>query len=312
MEVAKKEADRVGKLLELKMFEWAPYVRRQSNGSVTEWVERLRFEYFAEGGSLTTWDGDYAQAYRKLPAERALTLPLLLRVAKESSPNTKSRQRVCMAFARLARFAGIDADRIVALRGNYSSAAVDPRTLPTDELILQWRNSVSSSAWRWCFGMMSVYGLRPHELFHCNLDDFPTVRIASATKTGDRFVWPLYPEWAEAWGLQFRQLPALRNIEQLTNAKLGSKVSRRFYAWRLMKPDGQSLRPYDLRHCYARRCFEFGFSPEFGAKMMGHSPDTHYRVYRRWIDERVYRVVYEAALSRADRPVPPVQSSEPP
>lgn len=303
--LAEKEARKVGVLLESGVFQWEPYIRHHSIGSVAEWVSRLETEYFAAGGQAVTWDGDYAQSFKKLPRDRPLTLNLLVNAVKEVEPNTKVRQRVCMAFARLARFAELDPTRIVALRGRYSSASVDPRSLPDDALIAQWRDGISSPAWQWCFGMLACYGLRPHELFHCDLADFPTVRVGSCTKTGARFCWPLYPEWAEAWQLHRCQLPDLENIEQLPNTKLGSKVSRRFYVWQLMKPDGDSLRPYDLRHCYARRSLEFKFSPDFGAMMMGHSPETHSRVYRRWIDEDVYKVIYDAAMNRADRPLPP-------
>ncbi|MEL6605340.1 MAG: integrase [Cyanobacteria bacterium J06614_10] len=303
--LAEKEARKVGVLLEAGEFSWEPYIRRQSIGSVAGWVAQLRHEYFAAGGSEITWKGDYQQAFDKLPVQHSLSLKLLLKVAKEIPANTKQRQRVCMSFARLARFAGIEADRIVALRGSYSSKSVDPRSLPLDSLIAKWRDDVAHPAWRWCFGMLAVYGLRPHELFRCDLDDFPTVRVEENSKTGYRFVWPLYPEWAEEWNLKDRRLPALENIESLPNAKLGSKVSRRFYAWQLLKPDGKSLCAYDLRHCYARRCFEFGFSPDFSSRMMGHSLDTHMRVYRRWIDEGVYRAIYEATVNRERRPRPP-------
>ena len=86
--------------------------------------------------------------------------------------------------------------------------------------------------------------------------------------------WPLYPEWADAWELQNRILPPLELENGYTNAQLGTKTSNFFERrdW---------CYAYDLRHCYARCCLEFGFSPEFGAKMMGHSPETHCRVYRR-------------------------------
>ncbi|MEO0885209.1 MAG: integrase [Cyanobacteria bacterium J06648_10] len=305
IELAKKEGDRVGKLLELGKFEWNPYIRHQSIGSVAEWVGKLKAEYFAEGGSVATWEGDYEQSYKKLPPDRQLTVRLLVKVAKETAPNSKVRQRVCMAFARLARFAELEADNIVSLRGNYSPNAVDPRTLPDDLLIARWHARIENPAWRWCFGMLACYGLRPHELFHCDLRDFPTVRVGRHTKTGERFIWPLYPEWADTWGLEDRQLPNLKNIDALPNTKLGTKISGWFYKRKFPKLDGENLTAYDLRHTFARRALEFGFSPDFGAKMMGHSSETHNKVYRRWIDERVYRAVYDAALNRSDRPLPP-------
>lgn len=300
--LAESEAKKIGIALERKEFDWEPYQRKKKPESVEDWVARLEAHYMAHGGTQTTWQGDYAQAFKKLPQTAPLTLEALLKVIGTIPANTKSRQRACMAYARLARFADINADRIVALRGDYSPDAVDPRTLPQDAQISAIRQTLQHEGWRWIFGMIAVYGLRPHETFHVELDDFPTVRVQANTKTGDRFVWPLYPEWATEWGLAQRLLPNLKGLESMTNAQLGTKISVYFYKRKL------GIRPYDLRHCYARRCLEFGFSPEFGAKMMGHSPETHCRVYRRWIDEGIYWTIYSKAINQTDRPLPPTDA----
>lgn len=300
--LAKKEADRVGKLLELGLFDWSPYIHQKSLDSVADWVEVLRDDFFARGGNPVTWKTNYADAFTKLPSNNPLSLGLLLKVVKTTEPNTRTRQRVCLAFSRLAKLAEIEPDQIIALRGSYSSRSVDPRTLPSDALIQEWQSQIKKPEWRWCFGMLACYGLRPHELFHCDLKDFPTVRIGEDTKTGLRFVWPLFPEWAEEWELHECHLPKLKNISTSSNRKLGGKISKRFRAWGLVKPEGQTLRPYDLRHSFARRCFEFGFSPELGAKLMGHSVETHTRIYRRWIGEDIYRAAYDMAINSTARP----------
>ena len=38
---------------------------------------------------------------------------------------------------------------------------------------------------------------------------------------------------------------------------------------------------------------------------MGHSNRVHLTTYRAWIDEQTYRRVYQAIVSRPDRPLPP-------
>ncbi len=93
-------------------------------------------------------------------------------------------------------------------------------------------------------------------------------------------------------------MPPLADIEGYSNAQLGTKTARAFYRLGFCQA-------YDLRHCFARRCLEFGYSPEFGAKLMGHSPETHCKVYRRWIDEGTYWAIYQAGVNRGDRPQPP-------
>ncbi len=150
--------------------------------------------------------------------------------------------------------------------------------------------------------MIATYGLRPHEVFHLDLTDFPTVHVDSDTKTEARFIYPLYPEWPELWSLKEQILPGLKVIAEGDNTKLGGKVSKFFY---------ESLIPftaYDLRHSYSRRCFEFGFSPDLVAKLMGHSVPTHTKIYRAWIDEAVYRRAYEALINRRRSPHSPILS----
>lgn len=73
------------------------------------------------------------------------------------------------------------------------SAAVNPRSLPTDAQIVAWRDSLPSGSWRWVVGMLACYGLRGHEVFRLDLVDFPVVR-GLVGKTGARFIYPLYPE----------------------------------------------------------------------------------------------------------------------
>ncbi|MGB6297528.1 MAG: integrase, partial [Rivularia sp. (in: cyanobacteria)] len=152
---------------------------------------------------------------------------------------------------------------------------------------------------QWIYGMCAAYGLRPHEAFHVDMLDFPTARVSDETKTGERFIYPLYPEWAHSWNLREIVLPNLKSIEDSSNAKLGTKVSGFFYDFKIPFP------PYNLRHCYARRCFEFGFTPDFGAKLMGHSVTTHCKTYRAWIDEATYLKVYETLINRTGRPPAP-------
>lgn len=296
VELAKKEADRVGKLLELGLFDWSPYIHQRQLISVADWVEKLREEYLAQGGKESTWQSEYVTAFRKLPENQPLSMGLLVKTIKTIEPNTKTRLRVCGIFKRLAQLADMDTAQISPLRGSYSTTSVDPRTLPPDALIAEWRTQIKLEHWRWSFGMLACYGMRPHELFHCDLRDFPTVRIGENTKTGSRFIWPLRPEWAEEWQLHKKVVPKIKNAENLENRELGKRVAHRFGILAFPKPDGGTLRAYDLRHCFARRCFEFKFSPDLSAKLMGHTSQTHCRIYRRWIDESTYKAAYDMAI----------------
>lgn len=302
LELAEAKAREIGLAVEAEQFDWEVW-RGKPAQTVGDWIARLECQFFAEGGQQVTWATDYQQPFNKLPTDAALTVELLLKVAGETRANSRSRLRACNAFRRLAALADLPSDSITAIKGNYSSKEVDPRNLPTDNQIATWREAIVDPGWQWLYGMIAAYGLRPHEVFRCDLDDFPTVRVWPDTKTGARFVWPLYPEWAEMWELSNRIFPPLDLKRGYTNAQLGTKVTKFFE--RMGKCEA-----YDLRHSFARRLFEFGFAPEFGAKLMGHSPDTHCKVYRRWIDEGVYWKVYQAGLNRADCPkAPPIKKN---
>lgn len=89
-------------------------------------------------------------------------------------------------------------------------------------------------------------------------------------------------------GSQLGDLPKIA-IEGCSNRSLGTKVTRFFKR--------MPCAAYELRHCYARRALEFGYAPEFGAKMMGHSAEVHCRTYRRWIDESTYWAIYQKGIS---------------
>lgn len=294
--VAETKAKEAGTEIELKTFDWEKY-RGERAETVGEWVERFHRQF--EGAALT-WDKDYQASFNKLPQNAPLTTELLrqtLEGVKAQKPNSRVQLRVYNAFRKLAVYADLSTDGLKCLKGSYSAREVDPRTLPTDEAIAKMRSQIKDPGWRWLFGMLAAYGLRGHEAYKVDLVDFPTVRVPEDTKTGARFVWPLYPEWAVKWKLNERMLPPLADIPNYTNGQLGTKTAKFF--------ERMPCDAYDLRHCYARRCFEFGYSPEFGAKMMGHSPDVHCNTYRRWIDEEVYWRIYQLGVNGSDRPPAP-------
>lgn len=301
VELAVAKAKEIGIALETDRFDWSVY-RGQKAESVREWVNLFRAQW--EGGDLT-WKTDYQQPFNKLDMDAPLTIELLrqaLEAVKNRKPNSRSQLRAYNAYRQLAEFSKLDFEVLRGLKGSYSATEVDPRTLPTDEAIARWRSQISDPGWRWIFGMIAAYGLRGHEVYKADLVDFPTIRIPPDTKTGARFVFPLFPEWAERWNLGERIWPPLRNIPSYTNGQLGTKTAKFF--------ERMPCEAYDLRHCFARRCFEFGYSPEFGAKLMGHAPEVHCRTYRRWIDEGVYWRIYQQGLKHGDRPQCPTVSED--
>lgn len=284
-------------------FAWSSWMKLPDSHSdtITNWLERFEEDHWSRTKqtqkSLTTWKTCYLATFKRLDGDSTLSLEVLLSIVKSTEPDSRTRLKVCIYLHKLAEFANLPGrEEIKKLAGNYSASAVNPRTLPTDKVVAEYYNTIESPAWRWVVGMLGAYGLRSHEVFRLDLEDFPVVRVVEG-KTGARFVYPLYPEWAIAWQLHERVLPDL-DLEY-SNAKLSNKVSHYFYNHKL------PFKALDLRHCYARRCFQFGLAPDWAAGLMGHSLQVHLNTYRAWIDEAIYRRAYEAVINRNDRPSAP-------
>lgn len=178
-----------------------------------------------------------------------------------SAPGKRSRQLCVMAYAALATFVELPAKEIAELRRlgkGYSPKSVDPRTLPTDNEILDIWSCISDPGWRWIYAAISLYGLRSHEVFKCFNDRLqenpPILEIQEETKTGRR---QDYPCPGDGWG---------------------------------------AFTPLDFRHAYARRMYRKGFDSGFSAKSMGHSRDVHERIYSAWWGDEPYLERYKKVM----------------
>jgi integrase len=313
LSLADRKARLMGAQIADRAFDWAEWGRgtKIETMSLGEWVKQFEADYWLRRKrtqqSEETWKSDYQKVFSRLPLDQPLAMPVLLELVATVEPDSRSRKRFCMVLGKLAEFAKLsNVEAIKDLSGDYSAGKVQPRSLPSDEAISQWRLKIPDPGWQWIYGMVAVYGLRPHEAFHLDLANFPEIQVAERSKTGDRIVYPLYPEWAESWNLINRHLPGLHDIDSYSNVKLGAKAAGYFYDRKLPFP------LYNLRHCFARRCFEFGFTAEMGAKLMGHSVAVHCQTYKAWIDQDVYRRLYEALIRRTDRPTPPPATGDTP
>ncbi|GAP96118.1 phage integrase family [Leptolyngbya sp. NIES-2104] len=306
---AELEAKKLSVQIGLREFSWADWVEPETPepDTVSAWIDRYEIEYFNRRSrtpkSETTWRTDYRQPFAQLPPDEPLTPEILRRSILETEPDTRNRQRRCMAFGRLAKFAGVELDA-KSLRGKYSPKRVNPRDLPSDKEIAEWRDRINqeNEAWGWCFGVMACYGLRNHELFHIDLERLRDSPILTLTddlngggKTGARRIWACYPEWWDEWHLWNIKLP---NVTGKTNSDLGHRVTNQLKRYGFFKP-------YNLRHRWAVRTIEFGIAPELAAIQMGHSYQIHSDVYHHWIGDEVHQRAFDIAMQRSDRPLPP-------
>jgi integrase len=276
--------------------------RHQPPKTIATWVEEFERDYFTRRArtpkSETTWEIDYFRVFSRLPKEQPLTADILMTLVTSTPPDTKTRKRYCMILGALARFAGLDLN-LKPYAGKYSPRAVSPRDLPDDSTIVRWHGQIPAKDWRWAYGIIATYGLRPHELFHLDLQRLEDKNFALKVldgKTGARTVFPLYPEWVEQFNLLDIQLPKCTGP---ANKDLGNRITRAFNRHSIPFP------AYALRHCWAIRSLEFGWELSLAARQMGHSVVVHTQTYHAWITERQQQKMFEALMSRTDRPRSP-------
>lgn len=300
---AEKEARKIGALVACKEFDWTPYLKEQEPEAerVQEWVEQFKANYFIRRSSTpqsqTTWKTDYEDVFRTLPQSEPLTSKLMIGAIASTKPDTRTRKRYCIALGALAKFAEIDFDA-KPYKGRYSPRRASPRDLPTDEAIAQYFYKIPKLEWRWAYGMLATYGLRPHELFlldYANLGKADYISLLDG-KTGARRIWPIYPEWVLEFQLTEVALPKTSGSN---SRELGSRVSHAFQRYQV------PFKPYDLRHCWAIRSLEFGLDVSLAAQQMGHSVQVHTDLYHLWITDRHHQRAFDALMKRGDRPLPP-------
>ncbi|MCA2652903.1 hypothetical protein [Microcystis sp. M061S2] len=300
LKFAESEAQIVGGLLAQGRFDWSRYIEpNQSSETIASWIERLKNQYFSERQenptTLETWHHEYFRPLSLLPKDNFLTEKCLKDTLIEfTEPNSRSRRRYALAYAKIADLAGIN-HTLRDLVGDYAFKAVSPRSLPSDELIGKSFELITDQAWQWIYGVMAAYGLRNHEAYFLDFEDYPIAYI-NRGKTNERYIWPLYPEWADQWGLINISRP---DCSGNTNSVYGNLISKGFKNLEI------PFTPYNLRHCWARRSLDFGMDITMSSKMLGHSTNIHAEIYRHWIDRESFNRIYQRLITHPDRPLPP-------
>lgn len=296
LKAATAKAKEINSKLIFNDFHWKDYTKvKETHILIGEAVKLFEDHYFSSreynAKTALTWKEDYFKPFNKLPQEKPLTRQILEKTILTSKPDSRQRKRLVLAYSLLADKFKIEHD-FKRLKGNYSPKEVNPRLLPNDALISQCFDSVPNLQWQWVFRMLACYGLRNHEVFFADLKDYPLCFVSEG-KTGERYAYPLYPEWANLWDLKEGIPP---NCTGKTHGDLGSRVTNAFTRYKV------PFNALDIRHSWARRAFEFNLDPGLAARSMGHSLKVHCETYRRWIDENTYKKVYQQMISKIDRP----------
>ncbi|MBD2159566.1 site-specific integrase [Limnothrix sp. FACHB-1083] len=294
---AERRARELGRSLRDGSFnwgDWRPKFRRSSPGDTCgEWIDRFEQDYWQRRPknpkSLTTWRYDYQKVFDRLPAAAPLTAETLKALVLSTEPDSRTRQRTVRILQALAKFADLAID-LKPYQGGYSIHHAAPRDLPTDREIEAAFDRIPSKPWRWVFGTIAAYGLRPHEVFHLKLAYPPRLDVLDG-KTKSRIAFPLLPEWFDRWDLATILLP---KCSGRNNTDLGNRVTHAF------KRYGVPFPPYYLRHAWAVRAIG-QLDVSLAAQQMGHSLEVHARVYQHWISAEVHRQAWEAIAQKMPR-----------
>ena len=135
--------------------------------------------------------------------------------------------------------------------------------------------------WRWIYGMLAVYGLRPRELFiNPNIDWWlsedntdMTWKVDRDCKTGEREALPLYKQWIADFDLRnpkySQMLVNAVNKKDKNNYAHITALTQRVSWW--FRKIGLDFKPYDLRHAWAIRAHILGVPIKAAADNLGHS-----------------------------------------
>lgn len=261
---------------------------------LADWVTEFTKLYFERRPRTETteetFQNHFLTYFSRLPQNVSLTLEILKEVVLMTAPDSYSRWRACIVFKQLAELMGFNPQSIHELRGNYCPTKPAPRDLPSDELIEEWFDKIPNPDWKWVYGVMATYGLRPHECFHLDTTELEqggyAINVLANTKTGAHRVMPLRTEWIERFHLRARRLP---KVTGKTNRILGQRINQA-----LRQRYKMPFLPYSLRHAYAVRWIGVpNIKESLVARWMGHSVGTHTQIYQAWLSEKEERRVFE-------------------
>ena len=209
---------------------------------------------------------------------------------------------------------------------------LEVKAIPSDEALEEYLDSLDGHL-QWLLALISTYGLRPSEAWHAegiDEDNWIVIPGEGLTKTVRHIAPPVPAAWVERyqlkqnferyqdevnkrWQIKWVDRGGLRiptNNTAVSNCLWTEMQRKELQLW----VDEEWVRPYDLRHSYAIRCFTneetLNANEEEVSRWMGHGVEVHKRTYLRFMtNERK-----DAALKRRHKlfKTQPAQQEESP
>lgn len=311
LKTAVEESYELGKLIARHNFVWnEKYLGVKSKDAhkvktIGELLETFEEKYYSQRQKTITSQNTFANYYSVIKRTFPLNLPATKVNVEEiinSHHGNKKNELIAIIPVFIKTFElgfSLDVKRD-NIKPNYRHIPDDEKIINSFDLFTKFALSRKNTniyddtetwqMWRWVYGMLATFGLRPRELFvqpdinwwlsTQNIDN--TWKVDKNTKTGYREVIPFVPEWVELFDLKNSYpLEILeRKIIKITSVQHINSMRRDISRW--FKKVGVEFQPYDLRHACAIRSHLQGIPIKAAADNLGHSVDEHTKTYQRW------------------------------
>lgn len=329
LKTAEEEAYELGKLIARKTFEWndkylGNEAIKKEFKTIGELLEQFEEEYFKTHQRTTksehTFFYYFSRTKRFTNAKDLATAENLINQIEEIDKEWAkyNASRAISAFCLTFKIE-IDLSKYSKMPENNSrNIPPDPKVyegiIKFEDYLNSRGNQVNQNVqdswqlWRWTYGMLAVFGLRPRELFinpdinwwlsQENAD--LTWKVHKDCKTGEREALPLYRQWISDFDLRNpKYLEMLKSAiakKDNTNHAEITALTQRVSWW--FRKIGLDFKPYDLRHAWAIRAHILGIPIKAAADNLGHSVQVHTQTYQRWFSLDMRKLAINQALSK--------------
>lgn len=339
LNTAEEEAHELGKLIARKQFAWNDkYLGKNcyklknkvAPQTIGDLIADFEKNYFQTRKltlkSENTFNSYLYIAQTHLPKNQLAIGDNFIQAVQNCTSSDSVRNELIKVIRVLCKCSGLQIPQLSHLK--IKSTPKRKRDLPTDPDIEQeyfkfehyaqqrpsklvTRNDRNNwKLWRWVYGMLATYGLRPGEIFvNPDLDWWlssdnlmNTWRVSEECKTGAREALPLYPHWVEKFNLK-TDVEAIELLNLKIQGKVTSKQinSARHGTDRWFRFVGINFQPYDLRHAWAIRAHLMGIPIKAAADNLGHSVHMHTSIYHKWFSLENRKVAMEEAMKKKSK-----------
>lgn len=332
---AEEEAYELGKLIARKQFQWTDkYLGKTkikaNSKTIGELIRDFESNYFQTRKRTLKSENSFSSylyiAQKHLPKNKLAINANFIEAVQSCTSSDSVKNELIKVIRVLCKCSSVEVPELNNLK--IQSTTKRKRDIPTDLEIEQEYLKFESYAlkrpsklktredrnnwklWRWVYGMLAAYGLRPLEIF-VNPDlnwwlspenTMNTWRVNEECKTGEREVLPLYPHWVETFILRSDQ-----EAIELLKTKIANKITSkqinaaRHGTDRWFRFVGIPFQPYDLRHAWAIRAHLMGIPIKAAADNLGHSVNMHTSIYQKWFSLENRNVAIEQAIKKKSK-----------